>query len=165
MCLCFFLTLSQRRLSLTYSILIDRQSCVNDQEVVQSWLEWKEKLTWSFGILAISAILSPFWGRTIHLFWYIFFSFFGRSIDQILFFCDNNPFTFCWVVKRNKLGAIWHSHNVTFASFCEPVHEVITPPQNTLLWPSGDLGISLVWRNLSGPQLIGPTVEILFKLN
>ena len=63
-----------------------------------------------------------------------FFSFFGRSIDQILFFCDNNPFTFCWVVKRNKLGAIWHSHNVTFASFCELVHEVITPPQNTLFY-------------------------------
>ena len=38
-----------------------------------------------------------------------------------------------------------------------------------LLSPSGDLGISLVWHNLSPPdptpQLFGPTVEILFKLN
>ena len=34
-----------------------------------------------------------------------------------------------------------------------------------LLSPSGDLGISLVWRNLSWPQLFGLTVEILFKLN
>ena len=34
------------------------------------------------------------------------------------------------------------------------------------LSPSGDLGISLVWHNLSPPpQLFGPTVEILFKLN
>ena len=40
-----------------------------------------------------------------------------------------------------------------------------------LLSPSGDLGIGLVWHNLSPldptppPQLFGPTVEILFKLN
>ena len=33
-----------------------------------------------------------------------------------------------------------------------------------LLSPSGDLGIGLVWHNLSG-QLFGPTDEILFKLN
>ena len=39
--LCFFLTLLQRRLSLTYSILIDRQSyhCVNYQEIAGSWRE------------------------------------------------------------------------------------------------------------------------------
>ena len=44
----------------------------------------------------------------------------------------------------------------------------------TFLSPSGDLGISLVWHNLSPPdrtgpdsflQLFGPTVEILFKVN
>ena len=39
------------------------------------------------------------------------------------------------------------------------------------LSPSGDLGISLVWHNLSGPhpttppRLFGLSVEILFKLN
>ena len=37
------------------------------------------------------------------------------------------------------------------------------------LSPSGDLGISLVWHNLSPPDPtgphFGPTVEILFKLN
>ena len=32
------------------------------------------------------------------------------------------------------------------------------------LSPSGDLGISLVWHNLSWPPLFGPTVEILFKV-
>ena len=45
------------------------------------------------------------------------------------------------------------------------------PHKSTLLSPSGDLGISLVWHNLSPPdptppsQLFGPTVEILFKVN
>ena len=40
-----------------------------------------------------------------------------------------------------------------------------------LLSPSGDLGISLVWHNLSGPhpttppRLFGLSVEILFKVN
>ena len=33
-----------------------------------------------------------------------------------------------------------------------------------LLSQSGDLGISLVWCNLSWPPLFGPTVEILFKV-
>ena len=33
------------------------------------------------------------------------------------------------------------------------------------LSPSGDLGIGLVWDNNPTPQLFGPTVEILFKLN
>ena len=41
--------------------------------------------------------------------------------------------------------------------------------KSNLLLPSGDLGIGLVWDNLSpphpGPQFFGPTVEILFKLN
>ena len=37
----------------------------------------------------------------------------------------------------------------------------------SFLSPSGDLGIGLVWHNLSPPphRLFGPTVEILFKLN
>ena len=39
-------------------------------------------------------------------------------------------------------------------------------PPLILLSPSGDLGIGTVWHNLSPPpQLFGPTVEILFKLN
>ena len=33
------------------------------------------------------------------------------------------------------------------------------------LSPSGDLGTSLVWHNLSPLPLFGPTVEILFKVN
>ena len=36
----------------------------------------------------------------------------------------------------------------------------------SFLSPSIDLGIGLVWdNNPTGPQLFGPTVEILFKLN
>ena len=37
----------------------------------------------------------------------------------------------------------------------------------SFLSPSGDLGIGLVWDNhpTGPPQLFGPTVEILFKLN
>ena len=37
--------------------------------------------------------------------------------------------------------------------------------QCILLSPSGDLGISLVWHNLSPPRLFGLSVEILFKVN
>ena len=36
---------------------------------------------------------------------------------------------------------------------------------SSLLSPSGDLGIGLVWDNPTPPRLFGPTVEILFKLN
>ena len=44
------------------------------------------------------------------------------------------------------------------------------PKLGHLLSPSGDLGIGLVWDNQPtppqpGPQLFGPTVEFLFKLN
>ena len=52
-----------------------------------------------------------------------------------------------------------------------PITYIQELSQVNLLSPSGDLGISLVWHNLSPPdrtgphRLFGPTVEILFKLN
>ena len=42
---------------------------------------------------------------------------------------------------------------------------VITTSLTHFLSPSGDLGIGLVWHNLSPPRLFGRTVEILFKVN
>ena len=46
------------------------------------------------------------------------------------------------------------------------VHSTLADLPAVLLSPSGDLGIGLVWHNLSNPHpLFGPTVEILFKLN
>ena len=43
---------------------------------------------------------------------------------------------------------------------------VLLSMKDKFLSPSGDLGIGLVWHNLSPPdhRLFGPTVEILFKL-
>ena len=74
------------------------------------------------------------------------------------FFWNNNPFTFCLVVKRNKLRAMWHSQNVTFASFCEPVNEVYNSPSELLLdyinrilrWQSFDVKILFSLTDLEG---------------
>ena len=90
------------------------------------------KLTWSFLDISNFSHISPFWGRATSISYGIFSSFFWAQHWSNQYFWNNNPFTFCLVVKRNKLRVIWHSHNVTFASFCEPaVFEVLTLPQNT----------------------------------
>ena len=68
-------------------------------------------------------------------------------------------------VFRGKIGVAFHFIIDNANCFISYLYKCIL---NILkfLSPSGDLGISLVWHNLSGPhRLFGLTVEILFKLN
>ena len=70
----------------------------------------------------------------------------------------------CWEKGLKYLIDKWQVDNGVFTIWRQTEFGV------TLLSPSGDLGIRLVWHNLSppdrtGPPLFSPTVEILFKLN
>ena len=66
---------------------------------------------------------------------------------------------------RQGLAESWSKdivRRVHFGGFKRDILALLSPP--------GDLGIGLVWHNLSPPdwtglQLFGPTVEILFKMN
>ena len=74
---------------------------------------------------------------------------------------------FVWKINSNHL----YFFSYIFKTDCVVFLFSVRP----FLSPSGDLGIGLVWHNLSPldptgphptpPQLFGPTVEILFKLN
>ena len=74
------------------------------------------------------------------------------------------------IILLRLLKYLFGKQKMDFVRYATLAKTVIEWNWEMMVSPSGDLGISLVWRNLSPPdptppQLFGPTVEILFKLN
>ena len=77
------------------------------------------------------------------------------------------------VLIRKLVGKVgksdgWKFYEI-FSQKDEKDSDLLLDPYKSFFSPSGDLGIGLVWDNLSWPHwtgpLFGPNVEILFKLN
>ena len=77
----------------------------------------------------------------------------------------------CQLYKHHNCFSLDPPHNCYIfrcrvLPISKPSHSALSTDPPSFLSPSGDLGIGLVWDNHPHhPQLFGPTVEILFKLN